>query len=137
MAENRRNFIKKSGMAGGAIVLGNTIETKKAKNTALMHHALFWLKNPGSSADIAKLQEGLKTLAAVPHIKKLHIGTLASTEKRDVVDTSWDVSEIMHFANTEAQKMYQDHPIHKAFVENYSHLWAKVVVYDASGSWVK
>ncbi|HEU0111987.1 MAG TPA: Dabb family protein, partial [Flavisolibacter sp.] len=30
----------------------------------------------------------------------------------------------------EGQKTYQDHPIHKKFVEDCSHLWEKVVVYD-------
>jgi hypothetical protein len=31
----------------------------------------------------------------------------------------------------EGQKTYQDHPIHQDFVKKYSHLWQKVVVYDA------
>jgi hypothetical protein len=56
---------------------------------------------------------------------------LASTEKREVVDTSWQVSELMFFEDTAGQKVYQDHAIHAAFVKNYSHLWQKVVVYDA------
>jgi hypothetical protein len=37
---------------------------------------------------------------------------------------------MMFFNNTQDQDIYQVHPIHKAFVENYSHLWDKVVVYD-------
>ena len=97
----------------------------------LLHHVFFWLKNPGSEADRNKLAEGLATLRGIPTIKQLHIGFLASTEKRDVVDTSWDVSELMFFENPEGQKVYQDHPIHQAFVTNYSHLWQKVVVFDA------
>ena len=30
-----------------------------------------------------------------------------------------------------AQDAYQIDPIHLAFVENYKHLWTKVVVYDS------
>ena len=74
--------------------------------------------------------KGVKTLAKIETIRKVHVGVPASTEKRDVVDTSWQVSELMFFDNTAGQKTYQDHPIHQAFVKNYSHLWAKVVVYD-------
>jgi hypothetical protein len=97
----------------------------------LQHHVFFWLTNPDLEADRQELIKGLRTLAAIPSIRQLHIGVLASTEKRDVVDTSWDVSELMFFDDEPGQKIYQDHPIHQAFVKNYSHLWKKVIVYDS------
>jgi len=78
-----------------------------------------------------KLVEGLKTLAGIPLIKELHVGVVADTEKRDVVDASWQVSELMFFDDLAGQKNYQDHALHQAFIKNCSHLWAKVVVYDA------
>src|SRR6185369_4421890 len=105
---------------------------KTAKDKQLAHHAIFWLKNPDSIADRDKLVEGVKTLAKIETIRKLHVGILASTEKRDVVDTSWQVSELMFFDDSAGQKVYQDHPIHQAFIKNYGHLWAKVLVYDAA-----
>ena len=67
---------------------------------------------------------------AIKEVKKLYIGEPASTLKRDVVVTDYQVTEMMFFNNTQDQDIYQVHPIHKAFVENYSHLWEKVVVYD-------
>ena len=76
--------------------------------------------------------KGVKTLAKIETIRKVHVGVPASTEKRDVVDTSWQVSELMFFDDEAGQKTYQDHPIHQAFVKNYSQLWAKVVVYDVT-----
>ncbi|ULQ54020.1 Dabb family protein [Flavihumibacter fluvii] len=97
----------------------------------LQHHVFFWLKNPDQEADRQELIKGLRTLAAIPSIRQLHIGVLASTEQREVVDTSWDVSELMFFDDEAGQKIYQDHPIHQAFVKNYSHLWKKVIVYDS------
>lgn len=101
-------------------------------NKQLVHHVFFWLKNPDSIEDRDKLVEGLRTLRKIESIRKLHIGVPASTEKREVVDNSWQVSEIMFFDDEAGQKIYQDHPIHQAFVKNYSHLWSKVIVYDAA-----
>lgn len=125
---NRRNFLTAAGAIGtGAVSLSMTAPEKKQ----LVHHVFFWLKNPGSVADRDKLVEGVKTLSKIETIRKIHVGVLASTEKRDVVDTSWDVSELMFFDDTAGQKVYQDHPIHQEFIKNYSHLWSKVVVYDA------
>lgn len=96
----------------------------------ITHHVFFWLKNPSSSEDRKKLMEGLSTLQAIKTVKKLSIGVPASTEDRTVIDSSYQVSELMLFDNVEDQKSYQDDPIHKKFVENYSSLWEKVVVYD-------
>lgn len=101
-----------------------------AKRPPVVHHVFFWLKNPGSVEDRDKLVEGLKTLAGIPLIRELYVGVVADTEKRDVVDASWQVSELMFFEDLAGQKNYQDHALHQAFIKNYSHLWAKVIVYD-------
>lgn len=98
----------------------------------MVHHVFFWLKNPESIPDRDKLIEGVKTLKEIKTIRLLHVGVPASTEKRDVVDNSWHVSEIMFFDDEAGQKIYQDHPIHQEFIKNYSHLWDKVLVYDAA-----
>lgn len=126
---NRRQFIATaSGMAAAPLVMEELGEKKDS--TKLVHHVFFWLKNKGSVADRQQLIEGLKTLAGIKEVKKLMVGTPSLTEARGVVDNSYDVSELMFFDNIEGQNAYQVHPIHKAFVEKYSHLWEKVVVYD-------
>ena len=51
-----------------------------------IHHVHFWLKN---KADHQKLIEGLNSLAAISHIKQIHIGIPADTH-RGVVDRSYD-----------------------------------------------
>jgi len=96
----------------------------------LTHHVFFWLKDPASIADRDKLIKGLKTLKKIESIKQIYIGVPADTEKREVVDTSYSVSELMFFDDAAGQKIYQDHPIHKKFVEDCSMLWEKVIVYD-------
>lgn len=97
----------------------------------MIHHVFFWLKTPGSKTDRDTLIAGLKTLKAIDIVQQLHIGVPASTERREVVDNSYDVSELMFFNSVADQKLYQDHPLHLKFVKDCSPLWAKVVVYDS------
>ena len=127
---NRRKFLTTAAvLTAGAATHTMAIQTPPNPQTVI-HHVFFWLKNPDSAEDRDKLVEGLRTLVAIETIQQLQIGLPASTEKREVVDNSWQVSELMFFTDTAAQKIYQDHPVHQAFVKNYSHLWQKVVVYD-------
>lgn len=123
----RRTFLAATPLIGATLPAHHASTEPK-----LLHHVFFWLKNPGNAADRAQLIKGLKSLSGIPSIQKMHIGVLASTEKREVVDTSWDVSELMYFHDEAGQKIYQDHPIHVDFVKNYSHLWQKVIVYDSA-----
>lgn len=97
----------------------------------VIHQVFFWLKRPGDPNDRSKLIEGLNSLRAIPEILTLHIGVPAGTEQRTVVDASFDVSEIMFFNDVAGQKIYQDHPVHKQFVDAYGHLWDHVLVYDS------
>lgn len=123
---SRRKFVA----AATLLPLGlSAMEIKKEK-PQLGHHVFFWLKNPSSTADRDKLIAGVKSLKKIETIKRLHVGIPASTEKRDVIDNSYHVSELMFFDNTEDQKTYQDHPIHQKFIDEHSMLWEKVVVYD-------
>jgi hypothetical protein len=131
--QTRRTFIASAVALTASAVTASAlpiISMDKKEKKQLAHHVFFWLKNPDSSADRDKLIEGLKTLKKIETIKKLHIGVPASTEKRDVVDNSYQVSELMFFDDVEGQNVYQVHPIHKKFIEDCSHLWSKVVVYD-------
>ena len=146
-SSNRRKFLTAAATLAAGSALATTapgaagIKSDASNTTAsgaaaekrppLVHHVFFWLKNPQSTADRDKLVEGVKTLSKIPTVKELHVGTLASTEKRDVVDTSWAVSELMFFEDVQGQATYQSHPIHLEFIKNYGHLWEKVIVYDA------
>lgn len=127
----RRKFLTTAAaLATGTTAIALPLQSMEEKKQ-LVHHVFFWLKNPDSVEDRDKLVEGVKTLAKIGTIRKIHVGVLASTEKRDVVDTSWQVSELMFFDDEAGQQTYQDHPIHQAFINNYGHLWDKVKVYDA------
>ena len=97
----------------------------------LVHHVFFWLKNPNSAEDLAALLAGIRTLGQIETVRAIHVGVPASTEKRDVVDNSYSASEILFFDDVAGQNAYQVHPLHQKFIETCSHLWARVVVYDA------
>jgi hypothetical protein len=96
----------------------------------IIHQVFFWLKNPSSKADLDQLLAGLRSLQKIKTIRQLFIGVPAATEKREVVESSYHASELMFFDNLEDQRAYQDDPLHKKFIEDCSHLWEKVVVYD-------
>lgn len=129
MSSFDRRVLLSGGLAAGAALATPASAARDAP--ALFHQVFFWLKSPGSKADRDQLIAGLKALKAIDLIQQLHVGVPASTEKRDVVDSSYDVSELMVFASVEDQKRYQDHPLHQKFVADCGHLWSKVVVYDS------
>ncbi|PWG78339.1 Dabb family protein [Pararcticibacter amylolyticus] len=128
---SRRKFLVTStSLAIGTTALGSVPLSAPAPKHPVSHHVFFWLKNPGSKEDRDKLIDGLKTLSKIEAIKELRVGVVADTEKRDVIDDTWSVSELMFFDDLKAQASYQSHPLHLEFIKNCSHLWEKVLVYD-------
>lgn len=97
-------------------------------NNTFVHHVHFWLKDKAAKH---QLIEGLYTLAPIQHIRHIHIGVPAGTD-RDVVDNSYDVSLLLLFDDRAAQDAYQVDPVHQLFVDNYAKpLCARVVVQDS------
>ena len=130
---SRRQFIGNAGkavMAGTIIFASNNFMQEKEMKNIFIHHVYFWLKNAGNKADTDKLAEGLEKLSKVKTIRQFHIGKPADTN-RDVIDASYALSWFALFNNGADQASYQADPIHLKFVEDYSHLWEKVIVYDS------
>ena len=130
-SQTRRAFLAGAVALGAATTASATTRTAQTKKKQLAHHVFFWLKNPNSKEDLNRLLEGLRTLEKIESVRKIHIGVPASTEKRDVVDSSYSASELIFFDDVAGQDAYQVHPVHKKFVDQCSHLWQKVVVYDS------
>lgn len=97
----------------------------------VIHHVFFWLKNPSSKEDLDILLTGLQTLREIKTVRNIYIGVPAATEDRSVVEASYSASELLFFDDLAGQAAYQDDPIHQQFIADCSHLWNKVVVYDA------
>ncbi|MBD3585958.1 Dabb family protein [Salinimonas sp. HHU 13199] len=134
---DRRKFLSFAGMAAGSLCAAAALPVKAHSDSPceqvspVVHMVYFWLKQPESKADQQSLIKGLNSLREIKHIQALHVGVPAATESRDVIDSSYQVSEMMMFNSIEDQDAYQSHPLHKKFIEDYSHLWKKVVVYDS------
>lgn len=127
---NRRKFLSTAAALAGATTLASAMPAAD-KKYPVAHHVFFWLKNPDSKEDRDKLIAGLKTLTKIDTVRDLRVGVVARTGKRDVVDTSWSVSELIFFSDLAGEEAYQTHPVHLEFIKNCSHLWSKVIVYDA------
>ncbi len=127
--QDRRTFLSTSALLGAGMIAGPAMATKPKK--MVLHHVFFWLKNPDSKEDLAKLLSGLQTLKGIKTVRNIHIGLPAATEERSVVDSSYSVSELLFFDDLAGQKTYQDDPIHLKFIADCGHLWEKVIVYDS------
>ena len=132
--DNIKNLIMKNVLTivGLALCLGIfsfTVLNDPMKDQPLIHTVFFWLDEDLTTEEIAVFEQALRDLGTVPSIDQFYWGPPASTEKRDVVENSYSYAINVHFKSLEAQKTYQDHPIHKEFLKQASK-WTKVIVFD-------
>ncbi len=97
----------------------------------IAHHVLFWLKADTTDEQKAAFHKGLQSLQDIEVIKTLHIGTPVSSINRPVVDTTYSFSLVLFFDGLAGHDVYQEHPVHKAFLEANRVYFDKVVIYDA------
>jgi antibiotic biosynthesis monooxygenase (ABM) superfamily enzyme len=131
MKSSRRTFVKNSTMA--IVAVGASALPALANTTAqgsMMHQVFFWLKPGTTEQDRKRFREELKKLSQIKNIKNAFIGMPESTEKRDVVDNSFDYSITFMFDSVKEHDAYQVAPDHKVFIEKCQDLWARVQVYD-------
>ena len=97
------------------------------------HVVYFWLNNPENEQDRKDFETSLKKfLNNSMYAQTKFIGVPANTP-REVVDNSYTYSLILTFPSKELQEKYQNEPAHQTFIEEASHLWEKVKVYDSVG----
>lgn len=96
----------------------------------LAHHVLFWLKADTNDAQKTAFFEALQTLGEMEVVKSLHIGTPAPI-KRAVVDDTYTFSLLVMFDDLAGHDVYQVHPLHTTFLDNFKMYFEKVVIYDA------
>lgn len=125
----RRGFLGTTALAVPLVAAIKPAAIFAPKKGMFIHHVYFWLKDPANKEDKARLIAGLQMLAKVKSIKDYYIGQPAAT-RREVIDSSYDVSWLLFFDNAADQDSYQTDPIHLQFIKECSSLWQKVVVYD-------
>ena len=118
-----------------AFLLFNSCDNNSNKNEidgVLIHSVYFWLNNPGNETERQEFEIAVKKLLNTNKLAvKKHLGKPGNTEKRDVVDNSYDYCMILTFPSVKAQRLYQDDPTHLIFVQSAKHLWKKVQVFDS------
>ncbi len=110
-----------------------TENTMREFDANFAHTVYFWLANPDNQEDRSAFETSLKKfLDHSAYAKTNFIGTPPGAS-RDVVDGSFTYSLIVTFESADAQQKYQNEAPHKLFIEESSHLWTKVIVYDSTG----
>lgn len=97
----------------------------------LYHCVYFWLKpdlTPGQRADFRR---GVESLAGIKSVEKVAVGAPAATERRPIIDASYDVALVVICRDVAAHNAYQVDPIHLAFVDKFKAFWIRVQIYDS------
>ncbi len=96
----------------------------------LAHTVFFWFK-PAAPADTAnRLLSFYRTeVPSLPGVLAVLPGG-PRTSDRDVVDDSFHLGVTTVFADSDAEHVWQDHPVHKRMIAEFEPFLAKVVVYD-------
>lgn len=140
--KQRRQFLRKLGGLTAMLALGSSGKAAKgpyekgpempAKNIegGFVHVVFFWLKQESSENKKRFLKELMKFVDNMDVIKSKHVGTPANTD-REVIDSSYSFCLVAVFDSKKEHDIYQEHPLHKKFIENASDLWEKVLVYDS------
>ncbi len=111
---------------------GQTENIMRKFDANFAHTVYFWLAHPDNQEDRTAFETSLKNfMDHSAYAKTNFIGT-PPRASRDVVDGSFTYSLIVTFESADAQQKYQDEAPHKLFIEESSHLWTKVIVYDST-----
>lgn len=96
----------------------------------IAHHVLFWLKADTSAEQKIAFRNSLETLKNIEVAKYFHVGIPAPIE-RAVVDTTYTFSLFLAFDDIDGHNVYQSHPLHQAFLDEFRVFFEKVVIYDS------
>lgn len=112
---------------------GQTNTEMKEFDANFTHTVYFWLANPDNQEDRTAFETSLQKFLDNSHYAKTKYIGVPPRASREVVDGSFTYSLIVTFESAEIQQKYQDELAHKLFIEESSHLWIKVIVYDSKG----
>lgn len=108
------------------------ISTDSPFDSSYAHIVYFWLKNPNSVEDRKAFETALVLFLETSEYAKTNFIGTPPVASREVVDDSFTYNLVVTFASAEAQEKYQEEASHKKFIDDASHLWNKVIVYDAT-----
>jgi hypothetical protein len=97
----------------------------------LVHVVFFWLRPDLSEAERVEFKEALDSLKGIQAVDAVYTGTPAGTERRPVIDSSYDFALTVLCTDLAAHDAYQVDPLHLAFVNGQKPKWTRVQIYDA------
>lgn len=113
---------------GSTSSLLGMVDKKPQIEGRFVHMVFFFLKE---SISIKKFkQDTANLMESIDQVKSYHVGEPAGTP-RELVDNSYSVCLVATFDSKEDQDAYQEHPIHKKYVDNLKDQWHKVQIYDS------
>ena len=90
----------------------------------------FWIKEDATEQARGQLlTESTELLGTIPSVLYIAAGPPAGTP-REVVDNSYDIGLVVHFADEAGHDLYQEAPAHIEFIERNQETWDRVQVYD-------
>ena len=99
------------------------------------HHVYFWLNSDHQSEESRKaFEDGFRALLEISEIAGGTWGTPAKTAVRPVTENSWDYGLSLKFASQAEHDIYQEHPLHDQFVDQFKGYWERVQVMDLEES---
>ena len=96
----------------------------------LIHSVYFWFKADAEPARVAAFEAGLRRLISIEQVERAYIGKPEHTPPRPVIDQSYDWALIVHFESLAAHDVYQEHALHREFLDQFAATWQQVKVYD-------
>ena len=131
----RRSFLKRTATTVGLFSLASVpllkAGNKKSSEGDFKHVVYFWLKQPITKENDLRFLKNLKTfIDGIDVIKTKYIGKPADTS-RTVIDSSYSYCLNLGFKSKKEHDVYQEHPLHKKFIEDSQDLWERVLVYDS------
>ncbi len=97
----------------------------------LVHSVYFFLKETVSDSEIIEFGKSVEALADIETVHGFYLGTPAATPDRPIIEKGYAFAMTILFQTMEDHNIYQEHPLHQAFIRNNKRLWEKVVIYDA------
>ena len=95
----------------------------------LIHSVFFWLKPELSNEQLLAFEDGLKSLEPIETVQRMYFGTPLPSD-RPVADSSYSFGLVVEFEDQTGLDAYIVHPLHQAFVLEFSPMWTQVKVYD-------
>ncbi len=97
----------------------------------IVHQVYFWMKPGMSPEDRRAFEDGMRSLFEIDVVRSGRWGKPAPTPSRSVTRNDFDYSLTLEFGTVTDHDVYQTHPEHQTFVDQFHPWFHTVRVYDS------